>query len=481
MSSSTAGLEAHGMSFELLWIPEGFKTDLALVIAPYVESKFMVNLIKQMQPNRLCLLVDDGIRAEDLQRIRKDCGRGVKLEIRLARAAGLMHMKAFYFEFVREEAPKRRKRRLLFGSANATNSAFHGGRNAELIADVDLAIREDANVADYFSSILETFNNDTSAVVEAREVWLSKQPTLYLPRFKSIVIGTMPSGFDTWLQRGMLAAQFRNAPQFATLTIHLKQALPQDLIAKIFASRSFTEKGGRNIVRYGYMNGTDEITVNEEECEKPRWKSRYAVWTHLGDWISSECYKAHSKSMKSKAANSRDTKIKDLIKYSSDQIWRRERIDALLEALNQVWGDLKAAGVPPSKYLESIQGNLNSEFYEKRFTQKLDQDLQLANDEDFKKRYVNGYEFPDVPRFRQDTAAWESFVRSWCESIAVEAIKNRTLSLVARQIRKAMEYEGLALIDLEHTDISKYLRNNWETKWEDDEITVGDWIAGYYE
>ncbi|MEN5302596.1 hypothetical protein [Pseudomonas sp. TWI628] len=474
-------MEEIGMSFDLLFAPEGYSTEVALIVAPYVDQKFMDKLVAKMRPKRLCLLVDDGIRPEDLQAIHGQRRRCVELEVRLARARGLMHMKAFYFEFVREGTPKRRKRRLLFGSANATHAAFQGKRNAELIAEVDLAIIEDSDVADYFSAILSTFDKQDASVVECAMVELSRMPTLYLPKFTSVIPEEAPSGFDAWLQRGVLAAQYRNAPQFATLNIQLKKALPQDLVARIFANRSFTEKGERNIVRYGYLNGSEDPALDGSDLEIPRWKSRYGVWTHLGDWISYECYRSHRISMKSKASSARNAKVSRLLGQGRDAIWREERIAALLSALEQVWSDLVAADVRPELYLEGLNGKLNPGIYRDRFIQKLEQDLHLAQDSDFRNRYVNGYEFPDMPRFRQDTAAWESFVRSWCESIAVEAAKNRTPSLVARRVRDVLEEKGLSLAELEYGSIASFLRKHWATEWEGEDLTLGEWVIGYHD
>ncbi|WP_440092460.1 hypothetical protein ACTACL_24090 [Pseudomonas syringae] len=469
------------MSFDLLSVPKGYRTEVALVIAPYVDPKFMGTLVAQMKPNRLCLLVDDSIRPEDLQAIHGQRRRRVELEVRLARASGVMHMKAFYFEFVKEGTSNRRKRRLLFGSANATDAAFHGRRNAELIAQADLAINADSEIADYFSAILATFDVPYTRVVEHVELALSKAPVLYLPKITSVLPGELPSGFDTWLQRGVLAAQYRNAPQFATLNIQLKKALPQDLVTRIFANRSFTEKGERNIVRYGYLSGFDDLAVEGTDLEIPRWKSRYGVWTHLGDWISYECYRSHRKSMKSKASAARNAKISRILDQGRDTVWREKRIAALLSALEQVWTDLIAADVQPGLYLDGMNDKLNPALYRQRFIQKLEQDLQLAQDSDFRNRYINGYEFPDMPRFRQDTTAWENLVRSWCESIVVEAAKNRTPSLVARRVRDVLEEKGLSLADLGYPSIAGFLRTHWATEWEGEELTLGEWIIGYHD
>ncbi|GAB4063329.1 hypothetical protein [Uliginosibacterium sediminicola] len=144
------------MSFELLTLPDGYWTDRALVIAPYVDPRFMKELVKRLKPRRLCLVVDDGVRLEDIEKFKRSCKPHVELEVRLARATALVHIKAFYFEFVREN-PRRRKRQLLFGSANATAAAFSGNRNAELIADADLSIQNDEELAGYFEQVFSAF------------------------------------------------------------------------------------------------------------------------------------------------------------------------------------------------------------------------------------------------------------------------------------------------------------------------------------
>lgn len=469
------------MSYELLSVPDGYRTDAVLVVAPYVDLVFLNRLMTELKPGRLCLLVDDGIQLEILSRIR-DCQRkGLKIEVRIARANGLMHMKAFYFEFVRKQAPRTRKRRLLFGSANATNAAFSGVINAELIAESDLAINADSEIATYFSHILSTFDSPEEQSVPGYSAWLSQTPYVRFPALRSAHPGKLPSGFDAWLQQGVLAAQYRNAPQFATLTIQLKKSLPQDLVARIFARSSFTEKGERNVVRYSYLNGPDAQEVEPAESEQPRWKSRLAVWTHLGDWISNDCHRARSKIMKSKASTARKRNISCILGNGDDDKWIESRIERLEDGLNQVWKELKTAGVAPEQYLEGQNGKVNPKSYRLRFLKKLGQDLQLARDGDFKKRYVHGYEFPAMPRFRQDTMAWEAFVRSWCESIVVETAKNRTLSLVARRIKDVMKYLQKDLSELSWSEIAELLREFWEAEWEGEGMSLGDWIMGYHD
>ncbi len=469
------------MSYKLLSVPNGYSTDVALVIAPYVDLVFLKDLVARLNPARLCLLVDDAIQPEALHKIRDCRRRGFDIEVRVARATGLMHMKAFFFEFVRNEAPRRRKRRLLFGSANATNAAFNGRVNAELIAESDLMINEDADIANYFSQILSTFDSPKEHAVGAFSGWLSQQPILHLPKFRSAPPDKATLGFDAWLQRGVLAAQYRNAPQFAILNIKLKKALPQDLVAQIFARSSFTEQGERNVVRYAYLNGADDVDAEDAEAEQSNWKARFAVWTHLGDWVSYDCHSAHREIMKSKSSATRNRNISQILRHEDDDPWIESRIEQLLAGLHQVWTELKGAKVSPGDYLESRNGGLNPVPYRERFLLKQKQDLLLAQDEDFKKRYINGFEFPAMPRFRQDTMAWEAFVRSWCESIAVEAVKSRTTSLVAKQIKRAMTFLKTDLSELSPLEIERVLRKHWGTEWDGKNMTVGEVIACYHE
>ena len=469
------------MSYDLLSVPDGYHTEVALVVAPYVDTVFLNHLATASKPSRFCLLVDDATQLDTLSKIRDYQTKGLNIEIRVARAVGLMHMKAFYFEFVRKEPPRRRKRRLLFGSANATNAAFSGGINAELITEAELMINEDSEIAAYFSRILSTFDSQEEQGIPGLSMRVSQLPFIHFPALRSARPGDLPSGFDAWLQQGMLAAQYRNAPQFATLNILLKKSLPQDLVARIFARSSFTEKGERNVVRYSYLNGPDAQETEAAEGEQPRWKSRLAVWTHLGDWISSDCHRKRSKIMKSKAYAARSRNISRILENGCDEKWIERRIEQLFAGLNQVWKELEAAGVAPEQYIEGRNGKVNPTPYRLRFLTKLGQDLQLARDKDFKNRYVNGYEFPAMPRFRQDTIAWEAFVRSWCESIAVETAKNRSLSLVAKRIKDVMKYLKKDLSEMSWSQIAELLRGHWVTEWEGEGITLGDWIIGYHD
>ena len=62
------------MGYDLLNVPDGYKTDLALIIAPYFDLQFAEQLIKKMKPRRLQFLLDDGASKEDVYKLREKCG-----------------------------------------------------------------------------------------------------------------------------------------------------------------------------------------------------------------------------------------------------------------------------------------------------------------------------------------------------------------------------------------------------------------------
>lgn len=483
------------MNFNLLFVPEGFSTEVVLVISPYVDKEFLKQIVERTKPKRLCLMVDDGIRWEDLDPLKEAC-KPTKLEIRLARTNGLVHMKLFYFQYIRDKAPRHRKHRLLYGSANATDAAFCGVRNAELIVEVDLARGQDLEVVGYCEEILSVFdkNEDARQTIQAREITLSKPSQLYLPKFTALCSEQKFSGFDSWLQRGVLAAKYKNNPQFLNVIIQLKKTLPKDVVASIFQESLFAEKEERNKMRYAYL-GQESITQLEQtenksnrDSKPPLWKSKFGVWTQFGDWISEDCYKQHKDEMKSGASDRRKSLIGELLKNGSNHKWQTEKTQEFLNKLFKVWYQLRMEGIAKD-YLredEEEQGTIDSQYYAERLEQKIKQDFALASEPDFEKRYVKGYEFTHVPKFRQDALAWKNFVRSWCESVIVEAAKQQTKSLVTKRIKKAIEEArknlgyGKIIEELNAYGIEKFLGEYWEKEF-DENITVGQFIMNYGE
>lgn len=387
------------MSYDLLEVPQGYATNLVLIIAPYFDLTFIKEVVRKLSPEKVRLVIDDGVRPKDVTQLLKAASGKADVKIALAVAPGLVHIKGYYVEFVKAEGRARRKRHFLYGSANATDAGFNGGRNAELIADVDLSAGSDRELLDYLDNLVAAVENGFGCMSGASFGPLYNASTLHLPSFKITAPGPAP-GFEAWLrlQRGHLAAKYRDAQQFLTVSVALQKQLPQGVLASVFANRGLLAPGARNVVRYRYMRdleGADEdelADIDDTEGEgtaASQWKSRYCVWTHFGDWLSDDCYNIYGRGLVSKNGTRRREKIDELLKCQQDKEWTNRHKNTFLAALRGVWTDLDWED-DPVNYLRGDSEGIDLEYYGTRFESKLLSDYRLASDKDFYERYVRG-------------------------------------------------------------------------------------------
>lgn len=468
------------MSFDLLSVPDDHEVEFVLVIAPYFDGAFAKALVQRLRPQRIYFLVDDGARGEDLKDLRKAVPKKIDLRIALAGTSGLVHLKCIYIKSSRADGTKKlRRRRILFGSANATMAAF-GGRNAELIAHLNLSRTADAGFLRYLKRVEDGIRKGGGVIECGSFGPFSRTPTLCLPSFRISEPGP-PPGFDAWLQRGRLVARYRDAQGFLTVSLRLKATLPPDSLSTAFSARRLIELGERRIVRYPYLGEVEP--PEEDEAVAHQWGARFGVWSRLGTWMSESCHEANRRQFTSKASARRRAKLLELLKRGEDAAWQAERKADFLSALEGVWDDLGARSLAdPRDYLEARRGVLNRAFYQERFDAKLASDLSMARDEDFVERYVSGYDFPQVPKFRQDQESWEAFALSVCTSISIEAPKNRTVSRITKAVRSAATLCEVDLEGLKDSEVLTWVRKSWNQPIAVDgtKTTVGEHVAGYW-
>ncbi|HZH27404.1 MAG TPA: hypothetical protein VEY95_09495 [Azospirillaceae bacterium] len=465
--------------YEVFDPPNGWSADLLLVISPYFDIEFAQTILKRVKPRRVRFLIDDGACPEDVKKLADGCG-GRNVKIALGKAAGLVHMKGFYLQYAKSDGA-RRKHRFIFGSANATDAAFGGG-NAEFVGSVEFGSHKNKPLFSYLTDVLAAVENGDGVIDSLEYNKLICTPRLWLPAFKVAPTGPSP-GFDAWLQRGMLASKYRDAQNFLMATVVLSNRLPQELVAQTFAARGLIEHGERSVVRFPYL---ESVAEDPNESATPQWKARYCIWTHLGDWLSDDCYQALGENMKSKIASERQGKINELLTNGRNETWKRERLDRFLSALDGVWQDLRAFNnqkVAPGSFLKGDRNGISRSHYSNVFDRKLASDLNMAADKHFHRRYVDGYDFPRVPKFRQDAIAWEEFVGSWCGSISIEAEKRASRSAITRAVKEATKHFGLNLFAMEPGAIQKWLRDTWHSALplsEGEPTTVGDYVSVYF-
>jgi hypothetical protein len=169
---------APAMNYDLPKPPEGYRTDLALIIAPYFDLWFARRIVKQLKPRKIRFIVDDGARDKEVRLLRDDCG-AADIKVALGRASGIVHLKGYYLEFIKLRGRSQRKRRFVFGSPNATKAAFSGETNAELIAEVDMSDKENAELFQYLMSILSAVESGGGLIKATRTPPTRNVPMLF--------------------------------------------------------------------------------------------------------------------------------------------------------------------------------------------------------------------------------------------------------------------------------------------------------------
>ena len=65
-------------------------------------------------------------------------------------------------------------------------------------------------------------------------------------------------------------------------------------------------------------------------------------------------------------------------------------------------------------------------------------DLELADDREFRERYLTGFEVAQMPRFRTDLRGWREFLDSLARQICLNHVRPRPQSRLLDAIRQAV-------------------------------------------
>ena len=168
------------------------------------------------------------------------------------------------------------------------------------------------------------------------------------------------------MQRGVLVAKHRDPQQFLKLNVKLKKVLPEDAVASAFKADGWLAVGSRNAVRQKYVgqrNGAlqidnDEIDLEDDQTVKS-WKAKYCVWTHLGDWVSEECFAARSHGMVSAASTERAADVEQLLLNAGDKQWRAKCVRQFLDELDRTYAKLPD---PSSPFMPITTNGMNKTF-----------------------------------------------------------------------------------------------------------------------
>lgn len=406
--------------YDLIARPD-WKARSVLVVSPYVEEKFFGYIVEKIKPKNLTVVIDDGCRAEDVDMIRALARRGTKVHVVLGGASGLVHAKLFHIEWL--TTGKKTSHTLIYGSGNATRQAFNGNINAEIMCKVKITATNNADVLHWLMQIREAASGKKFPIKidPVRDAALAKGVSIRLPGFTLRDIGNKSSNFNLWLQRGHLVSEFSPDPSFLRINVRLDKELPigdEERNLQILGFETFRTKNLS--IRY-LQNLQIEENIYKNEDEYGRWRSRLFVSTHLGDWCSDACFQANEKIFRKAGYKGREENLKILNSLREPNL-KEDACSGFLDSMARLW---HAFGSQASTYLRAKGSGFDEDFYRAEFEKRIAYDLSLADDEEFVKRYVYGYEIVDVPRFRMDFKAWSLFVESFCREMIQISRKRR--------------------------------------------------------
>jgi hypothetical protein len=429
-------------SFDLLERRRGWTAEEVLVVTPYVEKEFFERLAKGLGPRRLSVIIDDGCRLDDVgmvtAAVAKVGGRTASgLRCVLGSAPGLMHLKLFYI--VWRTPGKRTARTLIFGSANATRQGFGGSVNAELIASCNLTANRHAEVIAWCDAATGAARSKGRTVVPAaRDVELGKGLHLRLP---ALSVGRKKSAlasFDLWVQRGWLLSEYRPDPGFLRVPITLAKGLSQTDQERLVAGNGFLVPEKKRLT-FPYALPEDQVVGDleyddgDEVDEIGNWRRKLFVWTQLGEWCSEDCYALEHRHFKKRNHEEREARLRCLETMRLSSVRQLERT-RFLSSMARLWADLgNEAG-------ELLRGGdtLDEDYYAEQFDQRVERDLALIGEEEFRHRYLRGYELSPVPRFRPDVLGWRDFLDSLVRQLCLDHTRSRSQSQLLHAVSEAV-------------------------------------------
>jgi hypothetical protein len=402
--------------------------------------------------------------------------RSTKVQVALGCAPGLVHAKIFYIEWMTPKGQNRHT--LVYGSGNATRQAFEGDINSEVMCKVGLTAKNHSSILGWITNVRAALFDraaNPTIIPPLRDAFLADSVTIRLPGMTIKDAGNKANNFDLWLQRGRLLSTFQPDPSFLRVHVNLRNELPPGAQEQIVQALGFETLKTRRL-SFPYILATDNP---DEESDSPgNWRSKYFTWTQLGFWSSDSCFRAHHALFRKAGHESRLQDLQRLRELAVPATRAAARSN-FLHLVLRLW---KGFEPEAANYLETKRGAVDQAFYTDSFDQRVERDLELANDAEFASRYINGCEVIDVPRFRTDAAAWRSFVDSFSRQIHLEGLKTKSQSKTFLYIHDALVE---ALNEMAFDDpgtIIKSLRSVWNKTIEDYEgeyVSVGEFIDSY--
>lgn len=416
------------------------------IISPYLSVSFFDKL-NTLNPKKVFITTDAGCSTNIIEDIKQKLASRLET-VKYASCNGIVHAKCYLFHWKNESTNKFR-RLFLWGSCNATDGGFE--RNVEIfswvkLSEIDQEQRQ--KMIDYFTKIRR--NNKS---VDGVLIKIHDGISIELPDIKFYTENA--STFDLWIQRGRLCHKFPNDQSFRHLKITLlNKLLPQNDLSNEL-SKNNLEINQQTTISYDYLRHKMNILEDTASDDKftSTWKSRYFIDTTYGLWTSEDCFNKNNSGFHKIDSLKRKDEIAMVVNATPSQRdkWSKEFLDILISIDKSI--------PDSSQYFHYTENKvLDIDKYKKLFLNQLNRDYLRAQDSWFKKGYISGYEFPEVPPIREFGSNWNELISSFSSSLFFEINKRGTRSWLAQTIR---DYTDINTSD-NSDDLLKELRNFWD-------------------
>lgn len=404
----------------------------ATVVSPYLSWSFIKAFIDRFgdgDPSfKINLIIDQNCPRSAIKEVMENLEDKQLGVFRISKANGLVHAKLYWLDFYRLVNGRRRHRKIfILGSLNATKGGWE--HNSEVAAAINLHRnehqKERGQITAYFSNLI--WNQDIpeqTVTVGVNKIFL---PAMKLADFKEDMPTSADITFDIWLQKGILAHAYKNE-RFARFEVRL-EASPQGNIRipgwEIQETRTIT---------FGYTGIQDGGGRGEP------WRSRYFIDTIYGPWTSIDCFDQYGDDFIRGGFEVRRGHL-EYVKRIGTEISMQDVVARCMSAVQEL---LKNQQIGPL-LRKTTNGGVDVEFYRRNCIQQVENHTRKSGDETFIERYVNGFEFSELPPLLEYESLWQEFLASYFETM-LYGIRNRgeqnPMGLIARVIKDWLELDG---------------------------------------
>ena len=419
------------------------------ILSPYVSASFFESLFTH-KPRTVRLTTDIACPQRDRDAI-VEVAKKKLANIRVGQCNGIVHAKLFLFHW-QNKTTQRYRRFLLWGSSNATDGGF--GRNAECLSMIALhrfSPDDRAAVLAYFKALQD---DDSVESVTFQVDGL----TLMLPSFN---LTKQSEDFLTWLQRGRLCNPFPPDSTFRRLKVQLLAPInAQDPVSTEFRRHQIS-LSQQTAITYDFLRAESTTIDADEDADfdhqldadsvTNNWRAKYFVHTIYGHWTSAECYNALRDQFVKRDYEERAREI-EIVANSTSADWRRWE-DAFLQILAIIANRVDGA----DRFLRLRDGQVDEASYRVQFRNQIDRQVARARDPWFKRSYVSGFSFVELPAMRETSSIWNEFQESFGDALASEIGRPRTRQMLARLMRK----QGIVELGTNGNEVISAIEGSW--------------------